>query len=405
VGAIRAHRTHPRVAHALSVIVDVSALRVAAAVAALLVATWLACVAGGGSRTVLPHLFYVPILVAASRTGARGAAAAAVAAGLLAGPLLPLDVAAGTAQTTANWLLRLGMFLVVGQVMAVLSHWSHASIRAELDRRKTVARLQRGLARGELFVDYQPVVTIDGRRIVGAEALVRWRDPQRGIVPPGDFIPAAEASGAIVELGEFVLREATRQLAAWRAETGNGHLFVSVNVAAAQLSDAAFAGTVAAILDDAPLDPSALHLELTETGVLADVPTAAAVLAELRRLGVRICIDDFGTGQSSLAYLDRLPVDTVKIDRSFVTNLDPAHEGSVAAGIVGLAHALGFDVIAEGVEEQQQAEALAGIGCRQAQGYLFHRPMAPAVLTALLAAGDQAATPDAPARGARVRSL
>jgi EAL domain-containing protein (putative c-di-GMP-specific phosphodiesterase class I) len=404
VGTPRFRGEHARVAHALAAIVDVSAVRVAAAVAGLLAASWVACVAGGGSRTVFPHLFYVPILVASSRAGARGAVTAAVAAGVLAGPLLPLDVAAGTAQTTGSWLLRLGMFLLVGQVMAVLSHWSHPSIRAELDRRKTVSRLQRGLERGELFVDYQPVVTIDGGGILGAEALVRWRDPQRGIVPPSEFIPAAEASGAIVELGEFVLREATRQLTSWRAEPGNGHLFVSVNVAAAQLNDETFPRTVASILDDARLDPSALHLELTETGVLADVPTAAAVLGELRRLGVRICIDDFGTGQSSLAYLDRLPVDTVKIDRSFVTKLDPAHAGSVAAGIVGLAHALGFEVIAEGVEEQHQADALLEISCQRAQGFLFHRPMAPAVLTAILGA-DAATRSVAPARAAHARSL
>lgn len=344
----------------------------------------------------------MPILVAASRTGARGAAIAALAAGILAGPLLPLDVAAGTAQATASWVLRLLMFLLVGQVMAVLAHWSHASMRDELDRRKTLVRLHRAVTRGELFVDYQPVVDLETRRIVGAEALVRWHDPHRGIVSPAEFIPAAETSGAIVEIGDFVLREATRRLAAWRAERGDSDLFVSVNVAARQLNEPDFVDSVTSALAAAELDPSALHVELTETGVLVDVPAAAAALAALRCLGVRICIDDFGTGQSSLAYLERLPVDTVKIDRSFVSGLDPARSGTVAAGIVGLAHALGMDVIAEGVEEPHQAEALTGIGCGLAQGYLFHRPVAPAVLAALLAA-DGRIRRDAPATAARVR--
>ena len=242
--------------------------------------------------------------------------------------------------------------------------------------------LRDALARDELFVVYQPYVRLaageaDAPEPAGVEALVRWRHPERGIVPPGEFIEVAEHSGLIVPLGRFVLETACRQLAQWRRTLGpDAPSRVSVNLSAGQLGDdAAIVSTVSRVLHDTGLPAHALQLEVTETMAAQD-PKARARLAELRALGVRLALDDFGTGYSSLSSLHELPVDVVKVDRSFVTRLeDSAHHRALVEATVLVARSLGLQTLAEGIETPGQAEALVALGCDKGQGYLYARPL------------------------------
>jgi diguanylate cyclase (GGDEF)-like protein len=222
--------------------------------------------------------------------------------------------------------------------------------------------------RGELELWFQPVVSLEDWSVVSVEALARWRHPERGVLGPAAFIPVAEADGTIVKLGAWVLREACT----FAAEQSTS---ICVNVSAKQLSSHDFAGTVRGALRDAGLEPAQLCLEITETVLMEDIEASIDVLRELREIGVRIAIDDFGIGYSSLNYLRRLPLDIVKIDRSFTAELgDPACEAIVAA-IANLSHALGLTVVAEGVESRQQLIALRALRCDHAQGYLLAWPM------------------------------
>jgi EAL domain-containing protein (putative c-di-GMP-specific phosphodiesterase class I) len=251
--------------------------------------------------------------------------------------------------------------------------------RPEMDRELRESRsLQQGLKRaleaGGLRLAYQPVVELPGGRIRKVEALLRWPHPGGGLVPPSTFIPIAEASGLIRPLGEWVLREACRQAAAWRA-TGL-RLKVAVNVSAAQLRDPGLPGTVRHALDAAGLEPGLLELELTES-VFLD-PSKELILETLRKvvgLGVTLAIDDFGTGYSSLAYLKHFPFHSVKVDRSFVADIgrEPGGE-AIAAAVVALAHSLGKRVTAEGVETREQLAFLRERGCDAAQGFLLGMP-------------------------------
>ncbi|WP_433604746.1 putative bifunctional diguanylate cyclase/phosphodiesterase [Dactylosporangium sp. CA-139114] len=258
------------------------------------------------------------------------------------------------------------------------------------------AQLRQAIFGGELFLEYQPIVTLDDGRLRGVEALVRWNHPARGPVPPGEFIPVAERTGLIVPLGEWVLREACRQLAAWIAEFGpRAPGVVHVNVSARQLAVAAFTDTVAAALSDFGVPPHRLTVEITESAAVSLGP-AVARLEELRRLGVRVSLDDFGTDQSSLTLLRDLPVDELKLDRSFVQRDESGRRGIMPAAVLALARAVGLDIVAEGVELQSQADRLAAMGYRTAQGYHFARPMAPAGIEGLIVEG--AAAPAAPLR-------
>jgi EAL domain-containing protein (putative c-di-GMP-specific phosphodiesterase class I) len=246
-------------------------------------------------------------------------------------------------------------------------------------RLATATALRRALTQGEIVVHYQPVLSVGDDRVVGFEALARWEDPERGLVPPNDFIPIAEETGMIVPLGEHVLREATRTLAAWSTTyAGAAALTVAVNVSARQLADPHLVATVAAALAESGLAPQRLHLEITETVLMEDVDDSARVLAQLADLGVTLEIDDFGTGYSSLSYLKRFPVDTLKIDRGFVAGLgsDP-DDTSIVTAIAALGRALGLRLHAEGVETEQQRPAVREIGCAYAQGY-FWSPALPA---------------------------
>lgn len=231
--------------------------------------------------------------------------------------------------------------------------------------------LRRALDRDELRVWYQPVVSLHDGHLCGFEALVRWEHPTRGVVSPAQFVPLAEETGLIVPIGRWVLKEACRQLRDWQAHAPG--LSVSVNVSGRQFAQADLATDVESALATAGLDPQSLHVEITET-VLMDNPVAAAeTLQRLRALRVRVSLDDFGTGYSSLGYLHRFPVDTLKVDKSFVDRVES--DAPIVGTIAALAGHLGMEVIAEGVETQAQAELLASLHCDAAQGWLFGRPV------------------------------
>ena len=255
------------------------------------------------------------------------------------------------------------------------------SLRAQLE-----GDLQAALAAQQFVLHYQPQFHLDGR-MVGAEALIRWQHPQRGLVPPGEFIAVAEESELIVPMGHWVLHTACAQLAAWKGHTHFGHLQLSVNVSARQFRQRDFVARVVEVLRETGAPPHLLKLELTESLVLDNVDDTVAKIGQLKTKGVRFSVDDFGTGYSSLAYLTRLPLDQLKIDQSFVRNLGVRHTDDVIVQtILGMAANLELDVIAEGVETQAQKDFLAQHGCVFFQGYLMGRPTPIAQLEALIIA-------------------
>lgn len=243
--------------------------------------------------------------------------------------------------------------------------------------------LHRALQNQEFFLEYQPQVVLNGGNPIAAEALLRWRHPARGTVSPGEFIPLLEESGLIVAVGEWVLRTACRQAAAWHAA---GHVLrVAVNLSVAQFEQSGLVACVAAALDEAGLPAAALELEVTESIAMNDRAQVVATLQQLRDLGVALAVDDFGTGYSSLNYLKHFPVDKLKIDQSFVRGIttDP-RDGAIVCAVIGMARALGLEVVAEGVETAAQAAFLRAHECHQGQGWHFGRPSAPENLLARL---------------------
>jgi EAL domain-containing protein (putative c-di-GMP-specific phosphodiesterase class I) len=263
-----------------------------------------------------------------------------------------------------------------------LEVFEHSMRHRASERLELEAALRGALERDELRLVYQPLVRLDEGRLSGVEALLRWHHPALGTIPPQRFIPIAEANGTIVEIGEWVLREACRQLAAW----GDESLTMSVNVSARQLEAAEFLGAVRSALDGSGVSPDRLSLEITESAMLTDSAIVAAVLRDLKRLGVRLAVDDFGVGHASLRRLRALlPLDTLKIDKSFVDGMvsHPA-DAAIVEAVVRLAHALGLDAVAEGVETPEQAELLRALNCQTAQGYHFGRPLDAPDITQLL---------------------
>jgi predicted signal transduction protein with EAL and GGDEF domain len=240
------------------------------------------------------------------------------------------------------------------------------------------ADLQRALDRGEFAVHYQPIVDIATGAATGMEALVRWQHPTRGLLPPIEFIGVAEESGLIVPLGRWVLTEACRQTASWRAEYPEASgLTVSVNLSTRQLLESNLVRQVREVLEETGLDPSALVLEITEGSLMQDVGATAVKLHDLKELGVRLAIDDFGTGSSSLAYLQQFPIDLLKIDKSFVDRVTTVEsEGpALVRAIIELAQTFHLETVAEGIEESEQLDELRQAGCLSGQGYLFARPL------------------------------
>ncbi len=257
--------------------------------------------------------------------------------------------------------------------------------------------LSMAMRRRQLYLEYQPVFAVDGSTLLGFEALVRWLHPTEGAVPPARFIPMAEETGLILRIGQWVLEQAAATLARWRATLpGARGLYVSVNLSARQASQPNLTGRVARILSETGLPPDALKLEITETAIMEDPDGALQRLEALRRLGVGIGIDDFGTGYSSLAYLQRFPVDTLKVDRSFVSAVaGDAENREIVRTVVTLGRSLGLHVVAEGVETAEQFAIVAELGCHAVQGYHFSRPVAEDRAVEFIAAGATSASREA----------
>jgi diguanylate cyclase (GGDEF)-like protein len=254
-------------------------------------------------------------------------------------------------------------------------------------RLRMEVELRRALERGELVLHYQPIVELESGRTSGLEALVRWQHPERGMINPVDFVPAAEDTGLIVPLGAWALREACRQLSAWRRTVpGAGGVTMSVNLSRKQFIAPSLVEDVAAALRSAGLEPAALSLEVTESAVMEDPEASVGILQRLRAMGVGVSMDDFGTGYSSLGCLRRLPITALKMDRSFVEQTDFSMENpAIIEAIVTLARNLKMRVVAEGVETKDQLATFLALDCDMVQGYFFSRPLAPADVPGWLA--------------------
>ena len=245
--------------------------------------------------------------------------------------------------------------------------------------------LHKALERNELSLHYQAQVDIASRRIIGFEALMRWQHPELGFISPVEFIPIAEESGVIVEMGAWALNQACHQARAW-LDAGHGPLRMAVNLSARQFADDELMATVIEALEKSGLPPASLELEITESIAMQGLERTVMMLTALKKLGIALAMDDFGTGYSSLSYLKRFPLDALKVDQSFVRNIttDPG-DAAITRAVVAMAHSFGMIVIAEGVETTEHLEFLAGLGCEDAQGYLFSKPLPAVDAGALLA--------------------
>jgi EAL domain-containing protein (putative c-di-GMP-specific phosphodiesterase class I) len=266
--------------------------------------------------------------------------------------------------------------------------YAAAMTRQATDRVELENELRLALERNQLEIHYQPQVILGDGRIVGAEALMRWHHEGRGWIPPVQFVPVAEDSDLINPLGQFALIQSCRQLKTWD-EAGHTWLRVAVNVSARQFRSPGFVESVDRAVRAAGLEPGRLELELTEGVLVENRAEASDILNRLKALGVQIAVDDFGTGYSSLSYLSRLPIDCLKIDRSFVNRIHQlGPDAAIAQAVISLAHSLGLRVIAEGVETAGQLEFLRSHGCEQGQGYLFSAAVPPQAMATFLAAGS-----------------
>lgn len=341
---------------------------------------WFGTWATGGTHTVAPHLFYFPIIIAASRFHWRGAVATALVAGIIAGPLIPLDVVTGSAQAPGSWISRVVMFVVIGVFLSWLFSESQVAVVTRVRDAQGARELREALSRGEFEVHYQPIFDLETMRTTGSEALLRRRSDGR-LVPPCEFIPLAERTGVIVDLEKIVIDQATTQTASWATlGPGNPDLTIAINVSAVHLDDAGFVRQIEAALVASGLRPEQLCVEITETAIITNFDAALAALTDLSKLGVMIALDDFGTGHSSLSYLKRLPIDLIKIDLSFVADVDVNPRcAAVVAGIVLLARSLGATTVAEGIERRSQLDALVELGCARGQGFLVDGALPPAL--------------------------
>ncbi|MDY0881687.1 putative bifunctional diguanylate cyclase/phosphodiesterase [Dongia soli] len=281
------------------------------------------------------------------------------------------------------------------------------SIRTALMLRHEIeGDLRRALQNNdELWLAYQPIMHMQNGEVAGFEALARWSHPTRGPINPADFIPIAEWSGLIVPLGQAVFRRACEQLVAWRAISPSADLFVSVNLSALQMAHPHLVGEISWILDQTGANPKQIKLELTESSVMHNPDAAIRVIEKLRHIGFRISIDDFGTGYSSLAHLHRLPIDSLKIDQSFIRPLtDAARNLEMARLIIELGHLLRLEVVAEGIERSSHMELLKGLGCDLGQGYLFSRPLPASAVRDMLLANRLYAPAESGRHGARSNS-
>jgi EAL domain-containing protein (putative c-di-GMP-specific phosphodiesterase class I) len=244
---------------------------------------------------------------------------------------------------------------------------------------------------GEYELHYQPKVSLESGRLLGAEALIRWNSRDRGMMLPSRFIPVAEETGLIVEAGDWALKEACRQMVEWE-KAGLGSISLAVNVSVRQLFDDSFVSEVARLLDHYQLAPSRIEIELTETVVMAEPERAILQLQRLRDIGVNVSVDDFGTGYSSLSYLKRLPLSSIKIDRAFVRGVDhDADNAAIVVAVLGLARNLGLSVVAEGIETEAEERHLRSAGCVVGQGYRYAKPLSAVAFAAWMASRQGAA--------------
>jgi diguanylate cyclase (GGDEF)-like protein len=265
--------------------------------------------------------------------------------------------------------------------------WTSGMNSRALERMALEGRLRRALERDEFVLHYQPIVELHTGAIVGMEALLRWQHPERGLVGPDTFIPVAEDSRLIIPIGEWVLGEACRQLRRWH-DAGFTGLRVAVNLSGRQFQQQELAKTVERAYLEAGIAPESLDLEITESVAMQSVDWTASVLRSLQRMGVRISIDDFGTGQSSLSYLKHFPLTTLKIDRAFVKDIRVNPDGeAIVKAVIALAHILKLRVVAEGVETDQQIAFLREASCEEIQGYFYSRPLPAENLRGILEAG------------------
>lgn len=343
----------------------------AVGIVVLLAGSWVVTYALGGSQTVGPQLFHVPVVLAAARFGARSALLTSLAAGILCGPLMPLDVVAGEAQPLANWAARLVLFVLIGQIVAALQSRSLATARQHLTDQAVRRRHIQALADGAIQPLFQPIVDLDTGAVRGVEALARWHHPDGTVVPPAEFIPDAERIGTIVDIDAAILAASCRALAAWIRDLDLPDDFhVAVNLSACDLDDGSIARRVASHLADHDLAPHRLVLELTETSLASDKQAAIACLERLSDLGVGIALDDFGVGNSSLGSLPEMPINRFKVDRSFTRAVTSGtREAALVAGVIRLAESLSLDApIVEGIETPEQLAALRDAGAQWGQG-------------------------------------
>lgn len=245
--------------------------------------------------------------------------------------------------------------------------------------------LRHAIEQKEFELYYQPIIELKTERIAGFEALVRWISPSRGFVSPGEFIPLSETTGLIIPLGEWILREGCRQMFQWQQEFDSQLQTISINLSSHQFQ-ANLVQQISEILTESQLPPQCLKLEITESAVMDNVETAIALLHQLKALGIKLSIDDFGTGYSSLSYLQQFCADTLKVDRSFVRELESSPKNQAIVDIIiTLAHKLDMDVIAEGIETKNHQEILQALNCEYGQGYLFSKPLKNEAATKLLA--------------------
>jgi EAL domain-containing protein (putative c-di-GMP-specific phosphodiesterase class I) len=287
----------------------------------------------------------------------------------------------------------LALYLAKGMGKGGWQRYQSDLAHSMVQRLELRTQLHEAIEDEQFMLQFQPIVELADQRVTGVEALVRWEHPTRGLLGPFHFVEAAEENGAIVGIGSWVLREALRQIAAWKAQEPDTTLrYVSVNVSPLQFRAADFVAQVRDALEDAGARPEWLLLEITESLVLKDADKVVQDLRALRAMGVRVAIDDFGTGYSSLSYLRQMPVDVLKLDKSFIDDiLTSRQQHALVDAIVTLAGNLDLAVVAEGIEEPGQMIALDTMGCHYGQGYHFAKPLWPAEIPALTAPAPRAA--------------